>query len=103
MVEELEFLRFLLKHCNSPLFEIEGENPGETEIVTVGEFMVDELENDDLVSEQPLFRVIFSEVKENLENKSFDPWKHFIYHPNYRINRAIGPLFNQKFYAYTFY
>ncbi len=97
LVEEMEFLRFLLKHCKSPLFEIETENPNETEIVSVGEFMIDELESDELVSEQPLFQTIFNEVKENLENENFDPWKYFIYHPNGEVSKMATDLLSEKF------
>ena len=51
LVEELEFLRFLVKHCKAPLFEIDGDNPNETEMMSAGEYMIQELEADDLVSE----------------------------------------------------
>jgi DNA primase len=97
LVEELEFLRFLLKHCKSPLFEVETENQNETEIVTVGEFMIGELENDDLVSEHPLFKTIFNEVKENLENEDFDPWKNFVYHPRGEVSKLATDLLSEKF------
>ena len=95
--EELVFLRFLLKFCNFPLFELEGETPGETELISVGEFMISELEKDDLISENELFRMIFQEVKENLENKNFDPWKYFIYHPNGEISALATNLLSEKF------
>jgi len=95
--EELVFLRFLLKFCNFPLFELEGETPGETELISVGEFMISELEKDDLISENELFRKIFQEVKENLENKNFDPWKYFIYHPNGEISALATDLLSEKF------
>ena len=95
--EELVFLRFLLKFCNFPLFELEGETPGETELISVGEFMISELEKDDLISENELFRKIFQEVKENLENKNFDPWKYFIYHPNGEISALATNLLSEKF------
>lgn len=95
--EELVFLRFLLKFCNFPLFELEGETPGETELISVGEFMISELEKDDLISENELFRMIFQEVKENLENKNFDPWKYFIYHPNGEISALATDLLSEKF------
>ncbi len=98
LVEETEFLRFLLKHCQAPLFELENEeNPNETEIVKVGEFMINELENDDLVSGNQLFQIIFNEVKDNLENESFDPWKHFIYHPNGEVSKLSTDLLSEKF------
>jgi DNA primase len=94
--EELVYLRFLLKFCNFPLFEIEGENPGETELMSVGEFMISELAKDDLISENLLFRTIFQEVSENLDNKSFDPWKHFVYHPNGEISKLATDLLSEK-------
>lgn len=95
--EELVYLRFLLKHCNAPLFEVEGENPKETQIIRVGEFMVDELEKDDLVSENRLFQKIFGEVRDNLENPQFDPWKHFVNHPNGLISKLAIDLLSEKF------
>jgi len=97
LIEELEFLRFLLKHCNVVLFEEDGENPDETRNVKVGEFMVKELENDDLVPENKLFRQIFNEVKANLDNEQFDPWKHFIYHPDTEVSKLATDLLSEKF------
>jgi DNA primase len=52
-------LRFLLKHCNTVIFEEEGENPNEIVEVKVSEYMIEELENDDLVPENLLFRKFF--------------------------------------------
>jgi DNA primase len=95
--EELVFLRFLLKFCNFPLFELEGENPNETVLIKTGEFMIAELEKDDLISQNELFRIIFNEVKDNLENASFDPWKHFIYHPKSEVSALATDLLSEKF------
>ncbi|MDD4107210.1 MAG: DNA primase [Prolixibacteraceae bacterium] len=97
LVEELEFLRFLLKHCNTVLFEKEGENPKDISKVTVGEFMVEELQNDDLVSENTLFRQIFNDVKNNLGNNRFDPWKFFIYHTDANVSKLATDLLSEKF------
>ena len=91
------FLRFLLKHCNAPLFEVEGENPNETVLIKVGEFMVEELEKDDLISENILFQKVFDEVRENLDNPKFDPWKYFVYHPNSEISKLATDLLSEKF------
>ncbi|WP_372652922.1 DNA primase, partial [Draconibacterium sp.] len=78
LVEELEFLRFLLKYCTSDLLEEEDEETHETRTLSVGEFMIDELEADELVSENALFKKVFYEVRENLYKENFDPWKHFV-------------------------
>jgi DNA primase len=94
--EELVFLRFLLKFCKYPLFEVEGENPNETEVMSVGEFMISELENDELISQNELFKIIFGEVRDNLENKDFDSWKHFIYNPNSEVSKLATNLLSDK-------
>ena len=94
--EELVFLRFLLKFNKFPLFELEGENPNETELISVGEFMISELENDELISQNELFKIIFDEVKDNLNNKSFDPWKHFVYNPNGEVSKLATNLLSEK-------
>ncbi len=95
--EELVFLRFLLKHCNAPLFELENEETNQTEILSVGEFMIRELENDDLVSENILFQKIFNEIKDNLDTPNFDPWKYFVYHPDGEISKLATDLLSEKF------
>lgn len=97
LVEETEFLRFLLKYCNTILFEEEGEEPHEIIQVKVGEFMIQELEDDELVPENEDFRKIFYEVRENINNEDFDPWKHFIYHPDAAVNRLATDLLSEKF------
>jgi len=97
LVEEMEFLRFLLKHCNTVIFEEEGENPNEMIEIKVSEYMIEELENDDLVPENPLFQKIFYEVKDNLGNGQFDPWKHFIYHPDGEVSQLATDLLSEKF------
>jgi len=97
VIEELEFLRFLLKHCNTVIFEEEGENPNEVVEVKVSEYMIEELENDDLIPENPLFQKIFYEVKNNLGNGQFDPWKHFIYHPDGEVSQLATDLLSEKF------
>ncbi len=94
--EELVFLRFLLKYGHLALFEIEGENPHEVVTVTAGEFMVHEIEKDDLVSQHELFRIIFDGVKENLENPAFDPWRFFVHHPNAKVSQLATNLLSDK-------
>lgn len=97
LIEEVEFLRFLLKHCKTPLFEEEDEETKETRLLSVGEFMIDELETDELVSENELFKKIFYDIKENINREDFDPWRHFIYHPNTDVNKLVTNLLSDKY------
>ncbi len=97
LIEEREFLRFLLKYSTVPLFEIEEENAGQPQFISVGEFMIQELEADDLVSENPLFKKVFYEVSENIDTEDFDPWKYFVYHPDGEINQLATNLLSEKY------
>ncbi|MCY1720636.1 DNA primase [Prolixibacteraceae bacterium Z1-6] len=96
LIEEREFLRFLLKHCKAEVFEVEDEETKEIHLISVGEYMVDELEADDLVPENKMFQKIFYEVRDNLENENFDPWKHFIYHPESQVSKFATDLLSEK-------
>jgi DNA primase len=96
MVEEIEFLRFLLKYWKYPLFEQEAEKQGETELISVGEFMIHELEKDDLVSENETFKTVFHEIKLNLYNSEFNPWKHFVNHSDNLVSQLVTELLSEK-------
>uniref|UniRef100_UPI003217C62A DNA primase n=1 Tax=uncultured Draconibacterium sp. TaxID=1573823 RepID=UPI003217C62A len=96
LVEEREFLRFLLKHCKAQVFEAEDEETKEIQLISVGEYMIDELETDDLVPENKMFQRIFYDVKNNLHNENFDPWKHFIYHPESQVSKFATDLLSEK-------
>lgn len=96
LIEELEYLRFLLKHCKTPLFEEEDEKTKETYTISVGDFMIDELEADDLISGNELFQQVFFDVRNNLDNPDFDPWKHFVNHPDANINQFAIDLLSDK-------
>lgn len=96
-VEETEFLKFLLRHCKTVLFEQEGTHENELREIRVDEYMTEELESDDLVPDNELFRKIFYDVKDNLHNDQFDPWKHFVYHANAEVSRLVTDLLSDKF------
>ena len=95
--EELVFLRFMLKYGNAPLFEVENEETNKPEILSVAEFMIRELEKDELVSGNTLFQKIFNEIKTNHNTSNFDPWKYFIYHPDGEISKLATDLLSEKF------
>lgn len=97
LVEELEFLRHLLKYCTTPMVEVEDKETKTVEVVRVGDFMIAELQNDDLVSENPLFQKVFYEVNDHLDDENFDVWKHFINNPDGEISRLATDLLSEKY------
>ncbi|HOI47810.1 MAG TPA: DNA primase [Prolixibacteraceae bacterium] len=94
--EEQELLRILLKYCKSPLFEQESETPGQTEIISVGYFILAQLINDDLVSDKPEFKTIIEEMADRLEEDDFQPDRYFFHHPDARISRLAIDLLAEK-------
>ncbi len=96
-VEELELLRFLLKYYHYVVFESDDENPEEDININVAEYMMGELENDDLVPENRLFRKIYDEVKEYLNDENYDLKRHFIYHSDAEVSSLVTNLLSEKF------
>jgi len=94
--EELEFLRFMLKHANAIIYLKEKGNDKKI-AVAVKDFMVAEIEEDELVSENPLFQKIFYEVADNIENDAFDSWKYFVYHPSGEVSKLATDLLSDKY------
>lgn len=98
MVEELEFLRHLLKYCKTPLLNnADDDDIDESEVLSVGEFMIQELEADELVSKNPLFQKVFYEVSRILDIDDVDTWKHFINHPDAEISQVATDLLSEKY------
>jgi DNA primase len=87
----------LLKHCKTKDFEAEDEETGDSFLMSVGEYMVDELESDDLVSENKMFQKIFYDVRDHLDNEKFDPWKYFIYHQDSEVSQFATDLLSDKY------
>ncbi len=95
-IEEEEILRFLLRYCKIPLFEQEGENPGEPVIITVGEFILSQLEEAELLSNQHVFKTIVEETAERMDDPDFLPEKYFIYHHDREVSQTASTLLAEK-------
>jgi DNA primase len=92
--EDLEFLRFLLKHGNAAI-RLKDQN--ESYETTVKDFMIGEIEADELVSENALFKKIFYDVAEQIDNDDFDPWKFFVYHSEGEVSKLATDLLSDKY------
>jgi len=94
--EEYEVLKLLLKYGNQPLFEVTSEETGENEIVLVANYIISELEIDQMESSNPLIKKVFDEYKDHLEEEDFDGMKYFIQHPDIQVSRLISDLLSEK-------
>ncbi|WP_340111611.1 DNA primase [Maribellus mangrovi] len=96
LTEDLQFLRFLLKHANA-VIELKNAESQENFETTVKDFMISEIEADELVSENPLFQKIFFDVADHIEDEGFDPWKYFVYHTDGELSKLATDLLSDKY------
>ena len=96
-IEEREMLRILLKYFGREIFEVEGDNPHETITLTVGQYVLGELDTDGLTSNNAEVNRMLDILRENCENKEFDPPRFFINHPEPRLSKIASDLMSEKY------
>ncbi len=96
-IEEREILRVLLKYFHDEVFEEESEDPEETISISVGRFVLEEIENDDLYSDNELINQILDLFRENLENADFKPTQFFTHHSDQKISQLASDLLSEKY------
>lgn len=95
--EEREIIRILLKYFHQEVFKIEDEETHQVNTYTVGVYVISELQNDGLVSVNPKVRSILETMEANLDNKEFDPVRHFTHHPDNEISQYASNLLSEKY------
>ena len=96
-VEEREIIRILLKYFHREVFEEEGENPNEPISISVGQFVLEELENDGLRSDSELINRILDLFTANLGNDTFRPEQFFIQHGDPQVSKLASDLLAEKY------
>lgn len=94
-LEEREVLRYLIRYGNYPL---QLEDDGE-EALSVGEFIIDELQQDDLQSVNPLYNKLldlFASAHENGQIKSASD-RFFINHQDMDVSRLATDLISKPY------
>ena len=94
--EELELLRFLLKYSHFPLFEQDNEHSDQPGIISVGDFIIGQLTEDELVPDKHVFKVIFDEIAERLQDESFQAERYFTHHPDNLVSQVASDLLAEK-------
>ncbi|MDR2414299.1 MAG: DNA primase [Odoribacteraceae bacterium] len=95
-VEERALIRYLLLYGT---LELDGET-GEEEVsraATVGEFIIRELEDDELTLLNPLYNTIREEYQKQLASPSFLPARHFIAYPDERVNAEVADILSDPY------
>jgi len=95
-IEEREIIRILLKYFHEEVFEEEDEH-GEKVTFCVGQFVLEELENDGLRSDNELINHMIDLFAENLETPDFNPASFFIRNSNPEISQLATDLLAEKY------
>jgi DNA primase len=96
-IEEKALLRILIRYHNNDLFTIENDETGEEEKVKVGQYIISEIEKDNLSSVDPAIQLIFDELKEHINEEFFNPERHFVQHENREVGNLVSGLLVDKY------
>jgi DNA primase len=95
-IEEREIIRIMLRYFNEEVFEVQDED-GNPFAITVGRYVLEELDNDGLVSDNELINQILNLFAENLENPDFKPQVFFIRNSNPLVSQLATDLLADKY------
>jgi DNA primase len=80
-----------------PLFELKNEEDDVIREITVEEYLVQEIERDELEFNHPVYQRIFQEFQHFVNNGQLIDNKFFINHPEADISRTTADLISQKY------
>jgi len=94
---ELDILHFLVRYYNRELKPKGEELPENWQPVTVGQFIISELETDGLTLSRTLFQLYINECKARLEEVGFIADRYFLAHEDELVSRLTAQLISDKY------
>jgi DNA primase len=95
-LQEKLLVRFLLQYGNERLYEIQDEHAG-NEYISVAEYVVNEILNDELEFKNLLYRQVFEEVNNMIQKGEVIEIKHFVHHDNPSISQLAVDLLSSQY------
>ena len=92
--EERNILQQLIRYGQSVMFYADADKP---EPVTVGTFILEEFEHDNLRFQNSLHQQILEEYKQHCIDETFNVEKFFLYHSNTQISQLAANLITEKY------
>ncbi len=92
---EQEIIRLLITYGDQLLSE-QNEETGEMAL-TVAEYLIQELRNDELELQQTLLRQVFEECESLIKSGAPCDSKYFIQHPNHEISQLVAGFIEPKY------
>ncbi|MEI8085143.1 MAG: DNA primase [Paludibacter sp.] len=92
--EERNILQVLVKFGEKLFYYADAEN---LYPITVGDYIIAELEQDKIVFENPIHALMFQEYKANFHVEGFTAERFFLYHSNSEISQLTADLISEKY------
>jgi len=96
-IEEKALLRILTRFHKEILFNVMNEETGQEEPMTVGEFIITELDRDNLQSVDPVIQAVFDEFREHYQEEFFNAERHLVQHENPEVCNLVSGLLVDKY------
>lgn len=94
-IEEIVLIRYLLLFGSFELYE--EQHDGVTRSVSVGEYIIDELAEDELEMFHPHLNAIQKEYRANYKTPGFLPAKFFIGHRDVNISQVVADIISEPY------
>jgi len=95
--QEKEIIRLLLHYASNELYSIVDDKYSEPRIITVGEYIINEILNDELEFKNLIYKQIFEEYLTAINKNEMPEKKQFIYHENPDINALAADLLSSSY------
>lgn len=107
---ELEILRYVVRYGNTPLYQKfenqkrkEGKRVVEEDVLVeegpgVTEFVRYDLERDHITFSNDLYRQMFDEAVEHMDDAHFDPGRYFLSHPDPQVSKLASELMSDRYH-----
>lgn len=94
---ELALLRYIVRYSKEPLFTIADEESGEETIYSVLDYIVSDLQNDQIEFQHPTYRAMLAEAIERETTESSMLERYFVSHPDPVISSLAVDLVSEKY------
>ncbi len=95
--QEKEIIRLLLHYADKTLYTYQEDKYDEPRSVTVAEYTISEILNDDLEFKNLIYKQIFQEYLDVVNTEKTLESKHFIYHVDPQISKLAADLLSSSY------
>ena len=94
---EKEILRLLIRYGAEVLSRITDKETGTETITTVADYIISEIEEDELKLNDPVFAAMYEEIKFNTGQGMIPGERHFVHHPEPSISATAVDMLTERY------